>query len=180
MIPFKTNTVMDYCTEIRLGETLDFVDFPLSGVVGDMGEPNEIAAWVAEAYDSINHTDFNKEIKPAQKYDTVFCFEVIEHLLNPLFFMEQIRKKCLNKGGVVYLSTPVANRFGFMFNESEHFSEYRIDKLKVLFEYAGFKVEKEHQFRAIPFWKEVWRVKSLRSIVRALTTYTVLFKLRKI
>ena len=188
MIPFKGETEMDACTERRIMETLDFfrIDGDGAEFVGeilDIGEPSVVSDCFKNRCGleifNVNSTDFNYEIKPSRKYDTVFCFEVLEHLMNPLFFMEEIRKKCLRKDGVVYLSTPVANRFGFYFNESEHFCEYRVDKLKVLFEYAGFKVEKEHKFRTIPFWKEVWRVKSLQSVIRALTTYTAIFKLRK-
>ena len=192
MIPFKAETGLDYCTLRRIDETAKFLDFlPITidvnrtyaNPVLDIGSENAVGDYFKGCQIpivNVNSTDFNYKVNPTQKYDTVFCFEVIEHLMNPLLFMEEIRDKCVEDGGVVYLSTPVANRFGFYFNEEEHFCEYRVDKLKVLFEYAGFKVEKEHKFRSIPFWKEVWRVKSLRSVLRALTTYTVIFKLRAI
>lgn len=181
IIPFKSDTKLDYCTERRIRETSSFLDE--IGEVTDIGEfgvvTHELQKKHGFGFIFVNHTDFNREFKPDRKTDTVFCFDVIDHVMNPLFLMDEIYKKCLKKNGVCYLSTPLHNKWGYFFNESEHFAEYRLDKLKILVEYAGFKIEKVKVFKTIPFWKEVWRVKSLQSVIRALTHETVIMKLRK-
>ena len=53
----------------------------------------------------INCKDFNFDLFPYKKYNTILCFEILEHLQNPLFFLKQI-KSIMSADAVLYLSTP--------------------------------------------------------------------------
>jgi len=77
-------------------------------------------------------------------YDTVFMFEIAEHLFNPLFVLLNVRKT-LKDGGVLYLSTP--RRPFFLRNKNHHFHEYQDKSLENLLERAGFKITKTRLFR---------------------------------
>ena len=82
-------------------------------------------------------------------FKTVYCFEVLEHLLNPHLFLESIRK-ILAKDGVLYLSFPTG-RPVFLWTNG-HFHEYQMKRAEKLFEIAGFEVEKKAKTGII--WKK--------------------------
>ena len=162
MIPFTDNSAHvtdDFCTERRLAETIRFihpVDF-YNRTWLDVGEPNHVCDRIEEiVYRKAEHTlgDLNARLigVVGDGYRVVTCFEVVEHIMNPLNLMLSIRYY-MASGGVLYLSTPVHNRFGFYFNETNHFTEYKESSLRTLVEYAGFKITDYHQFKSIPFWQ---------------------------
>ncbi len=49
--------------------------------------------------------DFLKSLNGNEKFDVITCFEVIEHLQNPLFLVKQLAEM-LRPDGVIFLSTP--------------------------------------------------------------------------
>lgn len=53
--------------------------------------------------------DIEKKIKPSEKYDYIFAFEVLEHLENPRQALSNI-KVLLSKSGVLVFSTPIPTR----------------------------------------------------------------------
>lgn len=160
MIPFTDNSAHvtdDFCTERRLEETLKFTqgrDF--MGKWLDIGECNYVADGIScnvAAIPEPTQGDLNGwKWEPNRTFDVVTCFEVIEHIMNPLLLLHAIHAH-LKVGGVLYLSTPVHNPYGFYFNETNHFTEYKESSLRTLVEYAGFRITDYHQFRSIPFWQ---------------------------
>lgn len=77
-------------------------------------------------------------------YDTVFMFEIAEHLFNPLYVLLNVRKS-LKERGLLYLSTP--RRPHFLRNKNHHFHEYQDKSLENLLERAGFLITRKHLFR---------------------------------
>jgi SAM-dependent methyltransferase len=163
--PFLDNSAHvtdDFCTERRLWETSGFIEaHPFVGKnVLDVGESNYVGGFLSRWLNlSVDNTtgDLNNGMESATLcYDAAFCFEVMEHVMNPLLLLQEIESRLL-RGGVLYLSTPVHNRFGFYFNETNHFAEYKEQSLRAVVEYAGFRITAYHQFKSIPFWRGMWQ-----------------------
>jgi len=76
------------------------------------------------------------------KYKTVFCFEVLEHLCNPLLFLETI-KLYIDDGVDIFLSFPSGRPQWLWTNE--HFHEYGKTRAEKLFEMAGYKIIKSEK-----------------------------------
>lgn len=89
------------------------------------------------------------------KYQNIFAFEVIEHLLNPLIFLIDLHKVItgLNGGTSLYLSTPI-NRPKWMRNKEWHFHEFNYNELVYLFDVAGFKIMDEKRINCTT-WKMI-------------------------
>ena len=134
--------------------------FEIGGTCLDCGDRTtftDILDSVIFAIDKIDNTthDLNWLRKPAITnivYNNVFAFEVIEHLLNPLMFLEWIKLN-LDKDGSVYLSTPI-NRPKWMRNKELHFHEFNYNELVHLIEVAGFKIVDEKRINCTT-WKMI-------------------------
>ncbi len=83
-------------------------------------------------YSYLNKTDLGK-------FDFIFALEIIEHLMNPLVFLEFV-KSCLPDHGKVFLSTPFL-RPRFLWSKY-HTTEYFPDKIEILANKAGFRVNR--------------------------------------
>lgn len=62
--------------------------------IADCGVYNPMARQVENMLgQKINSLDWNFDypIKSVQSYDVILCFEVLEHLFNPLIFLESIK-----------------------------------------------------------------------------------------
>lgn len=135
---------------------------------------NEIEKKLGITADSTNATDFNNCVTaPKDKYDNIFCFEVLEHVMNPALFMRQLRE-LLNDNGVLYLSTPKASIINF-YQYKHHFAEYRTQQLIALFEYCGFMVKRVKIYKSFPF---KCYFKGIRIAIRTVFYRTHLFELR--
>jgi SAM-dependent methyltransferase len=86
----------------------------LDGTICDIGNSNPKMEYLKEIFDinleQVTVNDFNFDVFPDKQYDVIFCFEILEHLQNPLFFMTQI-KKMMKDNGTLYLSMPSNPRF---------------------------------------------------------------------
>ena len=71
-----------------------------------------------------------------KKYDIVTCFEAMEHLLNPLLFLENL-KEYIAKDGLIFISYPYRNS---LFWSDIHFHEYDIARFRYLIKTAGYKI----------------------------------------
>ena len=71
------------------------------------------------------------------KFDYIFCFEVIEHLFNPLHLLLQM-SNVLNSKGTIFLSTP-KRRPHFMWYKY-HFHEFSQSELTNLFNRANLYI----------------------------------------
>ena len=120
--------------------------------------------------------DFNSRlIAPGEKYDTIFCFEVIEHVMNPLNLLLQLRS-LLSESGRVYLSTPAMGLITW-YQYAEHFAEYKLKNLRAMIHHAGFVIEAEDVFCPYPWWFVAWGV---RPLLRVLFHRNVVFRLRRL
>ena len=72
---------------------------------------------------NFDYTDFDLHypFPIKKKYATILCFQVIEHVLNPLLLLEEI-KKLMNEHSKLYISYPTHGTKPFW--SSGHFNEY--------------------------------------------------------
>lgn len=90
---------------------------------------------------------FDKNYRKKIKFDIITNFHVIEHVLNPIDFIENINKK-LKKGGILFLETPNINSFNSnLLKENwpfilpnEHLFYFSFESLIPILENNGFKV----------------------------------------
>ena len=119
------------------------------GKVLDIGERNPLTEVLENHFSTnINSTNIDLDIeKLTGEYDTVFCFEVLEHLFNPLHLLLEI-KSVLKKDGTLYLSTPKGKPHFLVWKH--HFHELYNRDLLALFKRAGLKVNKLSYHRIRP------------------------------
>lgn len=120
----------------------------LRAPVLDLGPANALAREL-EARDGvrIEHTDqhdLDRErlagFRPGP-YASITAFEILEHVMNPLFILDGCRE-VLRPDGVLYVSVPRRNGFEWLFGKSpEHFHEFAPDELRWLLDKAGFDIE---------------------------------------
>ncbi len=116
----------------------------------DVGHKNYIGD-LLKIEDNTLECDFNFNVVAVKDdYKTITCFEVIEHVMNPLAFMVNL-KRLLDKDGKIYLSTPVIP-FISRYQWSEHFTEYKEKPFDVMLRYAGFRVVSKKVFRPFKWW----------------------------
>lgn len=159
--------------------TVEFTNNLINPIL-DIGENNpfkiELEKLLNVKIDSTNsELNFDYDRIPG-KYNTIFCFEVLEHLFNPLFFLESL-KKCLAKNGIIYLSTPRNGCTGLRWYY-RHFNEIPDKQIKWLFDRAGLEIIKTQRIRFHEHWWELWNGGiGLRPILKY-TNKTRLFKLK--
>lgn len=128
-----------------------FINTKELGSVLDIGARNPLTETLEKYYSiKITNTDIDLDVgKLSGKFDTVFCFEVIEHLFNPLHLLFEI-KKVLKNDGRLFLSTPKGKPHFLWFKH--HFHELYETELRNLIDRAGFKIIKLKYYRVIPLW----------------------------
>ena len=170
--PFFANTYepeSEY-NQKRYRFTLQFIE-NLSGDVLDCGEPNLLRNMMEEKFKvSIQGTVGDLDIEPLSgQYDYVTAFEIIEHLMNPLWFLRQIHS-VLKPEGRLYLSTPI-NKPKYFWRH-DHFHEFDEYRLGLLIERAGFEVVRKER-------KRFYKINGIRPIFRVLfKTGTLFLELR--
>ncbi len=110
--------------------------YPHGGDFYDIGEKNPRMeylkyCWQTIRVKQIDSGDFNFDELEAPKADGVFCFEVLEHLQNPLFFMKQLMKLTY---GHIYVLMPENPRWlwhpmHFMEMKKKHFERWILNPL---------------------------------------------------
>jgi hypothetical protein len=121
---------------------------PLRAPVLDLGPANAFAR-VLESRDgvTIEHTgehDLDRvriaSFAPGP-WATITAFEILEHLMNPLFVLDGCRE-VLRPDGVLQVTVPRRHPHEWLFGKSpEHFHEFAADELRWLLEKAGFEIE---------------------------------------
>jgi hypothetical protein len=84
-----------------------------------------------------NYPHWLPETGNLSQYEVVFCFEVLEHLCNPLLFLERLREFITNDCDV-YISFP-SGRPQFLWTAG-HFHEYGKARAEMLFKMAGYQI----------------------------------------
>lgn len=139
----------------------------------DVGMPNRFSSEM-KVRDNTGLCDLNRDmVTPDAEYDVITCFEVLEHVMNPLGMMDDIYA-LLRPRGVCFLSTPVS-RFGW-YHSKAHFAEYKRDRLEKMFRYVGFEIVK---YRTFCLWDPEFMFFGFRPLWRVLFTRNHLWELRK-
>jgi len=161
----------------RTRQTIKFCEIPEGVTVLDIAAPNMLSREMADKKSiSVINTvsDLDYEITPdstlLNKFDYVTCFEVIEHLLNPRLFFDNLHNVTTDNA-VVYLSYP--SRYKWLWNDQEHFHEYDKQRFKYLLDKTGWAIveSKSIYVRRNPF--------GIRPIIRNFLPQTGIYKLIK-
>ena len=165
---------------MRANRTADFLD-ELWAPVLDIGEDNPFKLIIENRIQmKIDSTDakldFDYDRIPG-KYKTIYCFEVIEHLFNPLFFLESL-KLALDDNGIIYLST-VRNGCTGLRWYYRHYYEIPDKQIRWLFDRAGLEIVKTKRIRFHEHWWELWNGGfGIRPVLKYFNK-TRLYKMRK-
>ena len=154
---------------------IEFIGEREIGKALDIGARNPLTETLEKHFfKNIQNTDIDLDIGSLDgQYDTIFCFEVLEHLFNPLHLLLEIYK-ILNKDGRVYLSTPKGKPHFLWFKH--HFHEFYKKELMNLINRAGFKIIKIKYYRILPLWSGLT---GFRPFLRILLQRKCLLELRK-
>lgn len=77
-------------------------------------------------------------------FDVIFCFEVLEHLMNPALFMRELKKRC-HKNTQIFLSYPTNPLWLW---GDRHFNEYTKNRFYTLISECGYEIEQYYWNRA--------------------------------
>jgi len=91
-----------------------------------------------------------------KKYNTMFCCELIEHLLNPLWFFLQARE-LMTEDTLMYLTYPIQPHWAWC---ACHFHEYDKSRFLYLLREAGLDIV---DYKEVIMWK---RITGIRPIIR--------------
>lgn len=156
--------------------TLEFIGDRQLGRVLDIGERNPFTIRLEEKYGiKVENTCGDLDmIELEGKYNTIFCLEVIEHLMNPLRLLEQINK-ILEPDGTLFLSTP-KHKPHFLWDK-HHFTELDEYRLNALVTRAGFEIVRKQFFLTMPLW---WYFTGFRPFLRMFFNKGRIVELREI
>lgn len=147
-----------------------FVHVDSSDLVADIGVKNTkselLKSYLNIEIEQVFTDDFNfDKINVGKKYDVVFCFEILEHLMNPLWFLKQV-KGMIKDGGVLYLSTPY--RIQYLWAEA-HFHEMSHKRIqRWLLSPIGLNIVRKKRLRFIKEYRQF--LIGFRPIYRLLRT----------
>lgn len=170
-----TNREPSY-SKSRTRQTIGFCQIPCGNTILDIGAPNALSKQMAteksiEVVNTVSDLDYSiipeKELSP--KYVT--CFEVIEHLMNPRLFFDNLYAMA-NKEVILYLSYP--SRPKMMWNDEEHFHEYDRLRFNYLLKKTNWKVVDE---------KKIYvrrKINGIRPLIRNLIPQTTIYKIIKL
>lgn len=173
-----TNREPSYSSK-RTRKTIDFCDIPTDSVVLDIGATNRLSQQLAEEKNVkvINTiSDLDYDIIPAGQstndlFEYVTCFEVIEHLMNPKLFFDNLYN-ITTKSAKVYLSYP--SRPKIMWNDEEHFHEYDSLRFNYLLKKTGWEIVKKKNIYVPRF------PNGIRPLIRNFIPQTVIYELKKL
>jgi SAM-dependent methyltransferase len=131
----------------RFAITLQQLVAPLAQPVLDLGPANALAREIERQHalrvQQTGTHDLDRERLTSfcpGPYGTITAFEILEHVMNPLFVLDGCRE-VLRPDGVLYLSVPRRHPHEWLFGKSpEHFHEFAPDELRWLLDKAGFDV----------------------------------------
>ena len=158
---------------IKISKFIDDIETP----VADIGERNPLIQFLEKELkiDAVSIEGLDLDYEPLKgKYGTIFCFAVIEHLFNPLYALENLRKALLNDG-YIYLSTP--HRPHFLWTE-HHFHEMDRQRIRWLFQRAGLDVVDHRRYALRDKWTT--HLTGIRPFLRYFYKSMGLYKLKPI
>lgn len=160
---------------LRFKATIDFVSQSVgikelqNAKILDTGEYNPMSKWLKDSYNiSVENTppdmdfDYSYRFGKEDAFDYIFAFEIIEHLMNPLMFLEYLHG-CLSKNGKLFLSTPFS-RPRILWSKY-HLTEYFPDKIEIIANKAGFRVTR---YKVKKIYDYRYALTGIRPILRAI------------
>lgn len=137
-VPFSGHCTASLPAENNKHRLKIFMEFcEIHGKTLDIGSSNYIGQGLGIGENT--HGDLNRGVQAhSSDYDVITCFEVLNHVMNPLLLVQECHR-LLKPGGKLYLSTPLLWLIPW-FHGPENFSEYKKSRVRALAEYAGFKV----------------------------------------
>jgi len=106
--------------------------------------------WQQEGISNL-YCDLTKGFKLTRQFPTIFLFEVLEHIKNPLYLMAEVYD-LLTDDGVCYIAIPYTK---LKPKHKEHVCRWTLKELKNQMEKLGFKVNvliKKRRFKNKGFW----------------------------
>jgi len=160
IIPFLKDSVIMYGGGIKAGE-----------LCHDIGEYNPRVKYLAEKMGleikTIDTDDFNWDKIKERDCKRIFAFEIIEHLQNPLFFMNEL-KKVISKDGYIYVIIPcnprcLWHKMHFFEMNRKHFEKWILNPLDL-------KIIRYQKIYFIPSWRAY--LIGVRPLIRLITGKT--------
>jgi len=108
---------------------------------------------------NLNNTDWVADANN-KHYQVVFCFTILEKLMNPLSFLEKLKGYC-NDETLIFVYHPFAPSF---FETHHHFHDFRDNEFFTLITTAGYEIVVHEKFRLWSCWK--FYLSGLRPILR--------------
>lgn len=135
----------------------------------DIGPSNAFGKKIADHFGfPYNHTvgdlDFDdwcttKDNIYVKDYKNVMCFEILEHLKNPAYFLKKLKREYLQIGSKMFVSLPRHSHPHFWGNT--HFHEFDDKRTNNLFLEAGFEIESKDWYIHWPKFSQFFRGKKL-------------------
>jgi len=162
--------------QIRWRKTMQFMKdgrFPYPRYL-DIGDRSELTTYL-EIYFRANFTNTDVDLDAGylpKGFNTITCFEVLEHLFNPLHCLLEMKRVLLHDGRI-YISTP---RYKPHFLWGDHFHEMSEQSILALFERAGLKIVRRKTIFIMP-WRSL--LTGIRPWLRLIFDRVYLFELEK-
>ncbi len=143
--------------------------------IGHAGYKSNVMRSIGWPVDQVTATDFNFDrFDSDRKYKIITCFEILEHLQNPLHFLRTVKDDLLADGGSLFLSTPSRPK---LFWTPQHYNEIPRDRLVTfLLEPLGLEIVGSRRVRIGHSWW--WYLTGLRPLMRLWFGYTMLYEIK--
>lgn len=172
MNPFKDYGEVKFDDD-RYKLTLEKLPAQLSGQALDLGVVNPFTPFLKQTYPKLEiaNTEEDLDLDVAafpyedKKFDYVFSFEVLEHLMNPLWNLLECRR-ILKDAGTIYLTTPKGIFPSTLMWPPAHFHEIDHKRMHILAERAGLQIKRIERFNKSPFYW--WKMGLIRPTLRIL------------
>jgi len=161
-------------------QLIDYIkNIDLSGKIVDIGERNPLTERIEKHFNikiDNTHGDLDETfICDKSKYDVVIFSQVIEHLFNPLFCLENI-KKVMHKSSILIIGTPI--KPGFISTNFRHFHEMDEYRFKKLIQRADLEIinwQKNYAYNNIN-WKSFTGMRPFLKMFYKRTSYVKCIK----
>lgn len=166
--------VSDVSTKIRWERTLHFVGSIRATSGLDIGDRTPLTKKLEAKFSckfESTKGDLD-EVVLKGKYQVITCFEVVEHLFNPLHLLLQC-KNVLSEEGILYLSMPTYKP-AFLWSQ-DHFHEMTEGSFSSLLERSGFEIKRKEVFKVHP-WSFYFT--GFRPLLRGLFDRRIICELR--
>lgn len=94
---------------------------------------------------------------PSNSFDIVFSKSFIEHMVDPIFFIEECHRILRPSGKIIVLTPDWEANMKIFFDDVTHVSPFSIESLNQVLELCNFENNKVFKFRQLPLaWKYKW------------------------